>query len=175
MYFSFVRPILEYADIVWDHCEKKYSENIEKVQIKAARIVTGGIVRTPYTTLLHELNWQRLSDRRKNKRLIQMHKIHLKETPEYLQEMIPHTRAQDTGRSLRNANNTTEIFGRSETFKESFFPKTIAEYNLLDPSFRCLPTVREFKNKINPKSRIQGIHGYTVATGKPQWSTPKYA
>lgn len=154
MYFSFVRPILEYADIVWDHCGNKHSEQIEKVQRKAARIVTGGIVRTPYVTLLRELNWQRLSDRRKNKRLIQMHKIYLNETPKYLQDTIPQTRAQATGRNLRNAANTTEIFGRSETFKESFFPKTITEYNLLDPSIRCLPTVREFKNKINPKSKI---------------------
>ena len=41
MYFFFVRLILEYADIIWDNCYNYEKEAIEKVQLEAARIVTG--------------------------------------------------------------------------------------------------------------------------------------
>ena len=41
MYFSFVRPLLEYADIIWDKCYNFEKESIKKVQYEAGRIVTG--------------------------------------------------------------------------------------------------------------------------------------
>ena len=42
MYFSFIRPILEYADIIWDNNVAIINHKIESVQIEASRIVTGG-------------------------------------------------------------------------------------------------------------------------------------
>ena len=43
IYFSFVRPVLEYADIVWDNCTSYEKEELEKlnVLVLAMRIVTG--------------------------------------------------------------------------------------------------------------------------------------
>ena len=41
IYFSFIRPVLEYADIVWDNCTQYEANELEKIQIEAARIVTG--------------------------------------------------------------------------------------------------------------------------------------
>ena len=41
IYFSFIRPILEYGDVVWDNCTQQEKQDIEKIQIEAARIVTG--------------------------------------------------------------------------------------------------------------------------------------
>ena len=41
IYFFFVRPVLEYADVVWDNCTKYEENELEKIQIEAARIVTG--------------------------------------------------------------------------------------------------------------------------------------
>ena len=40
-YVSFIRPILEYANIVWDNCRQYGIDLIEKIQIEASRIVTG--------------------------------------------------------------------------------------------------------------------------------------
>ena len=42
MYFSFVRPILEYADIIWDNITEYLVNIIESIQLEAARIVRGG-------------------------------------------------------------------------------------------------------------------------------------
>ena len=41
IYFSFIRPLLEYADVVWDNCTQYEADELEKIQIEAARIVTG--------------------------------------------------------------------------------------------------------------------------------------
>jgi hypothetical protein len=42
MYFSFIRPILEYGDVIWDSNIQYLADKIEYVQIEALRIVTGG-------------------------------------------------------------------------------------------------------------------------------------
>ena len=41
IYTSFIRPILEYADVVWCNLTKYQEYELEKIQIEAARIVTG--------------------------------------------------------------------------------------------------------------------------------------
>ena len=41
IYFSFIRPILEYGDTVWDNMYEYHKEELDKIQNEAARIVTG--------------------------------------------------------------------------------------------------------------------------------------
>ena len=41
IHFSFIRPLLEYADIVWNNCIQNESLGLERIQYEAARIVTG--------------------------------------------------------------------------------------------------------------------------------------
>ena len=41
IYISFIRPLLEYADDVWDNCTQQEANELEKIQNEAARIVTG--------------------------------------------------------------------------------------------------------------------------------------
>ena len=41
IYISFIRPIFEYGDVVWDNCTQQEKHDIEKIQIEAARMVTG--------------------------------------------------------------------------------------------------------------------------------------
>ena len=45
IYISFIRPLLEYADVVWDNCTLYEVNGLEKIQLEAARIiiVTGTI------------------------------------------------------------------------------------------------------------------------------------
>ena len=41
LYIVFIRPLLEYASEVWDGCTIANSDKLEKIQLEAARIVTG--------------------------------------------------------------------------------------------------------------------------------------
>ena len=38
IYITFIRPILEYADIIWDNCTQQEKNYLEKIQLEAARI-----------------------------------------------------------------------------------------------------------------------------------------
>ena len=60
MYFSFVRPILEYADIIWDNITEYLVNKIESIQLEAARIVTGGNRLAPRYLLYKETGWEQL-------------------------------------------------------------------------------------------------------------------
>ena len=60
IYFAFIRPLLEYADVVWDDCSKYKSNELEKVQNEAARIVTGATKLVFINALLTETRWETL-------------------------------------------------------------------------------------------------------------------
>ena len=65
IYFTFIRPILEYADVVWNNCTQYEVNDIEKIQIEAARIVTGATKLVSINSLTNETGWESLSNRRK--------------------------------------------------------------------------------------------------------------
>ena len=41
MYFAYIRPLLEYSDVVWDNCSLELKKLLDAVHVEAARIVTG--------------------------------------------------------------------------------------------------------------------------------------
>ena len=64
MYTSFVRPSLEYGNVIWDNCSEMESDRLENIQRRAARILTGGIIRTPSSLLYEESGLEPLAKRR---------------------------------------------------------------------------------------------------------------
>ena len=76
-YYSLVRPHLEYACSVWDPHTQKNIQSIEKIQPRAARFVKKCNQRTPgtITSLLEELKWLSLEQRRKQTKLTNLYNI----------------------------------------------------------------------------------------------------
>ena len=64
-YLSYIRPILEYGNIIWDACTQQQSNHLESIQLDAARIITGLRRGTSHSTLYTELGWSSLAERRK--------------------------------------------------------------------------------------------------------------
>lgn len=60
-----MRPLLEYADVVWNNLTYDLVDKIEKINIEAARIVTGGIKLTSISLLYAETGWETMQNRRK--------------------------------------------------------------------------------------------------------------
>ena len=69
IYFSYIRPLLEYADVVWNNCAQYESNELEKIQNEAARIVTGATKLVSINSLLLETGWETLASRRKKHKL----------------------------------------------------------------------------------------------------------
>ena len=76
-YKGLVRPILEYGSSVWDPQSILLQDELEKVQKRAARFVTGNYVgyeTGSMTGILKQLKWESLKKRRKDSRLIMLYK-----------------------------------------------------------------------------------------------------
>ena len=63
IYTSFIRPLLEYSNVVWDNCTQYESNDLEKIQNEAARIVTGATKLTSLQSLYIENGWESLASR----------------------------------------------------------------------------------------------------------------
>ena len=65
IYNSFVRPILEYADIIYDKpCNETFKGKLEAVQYHACLAITGAIRGASRERLYRELGLETLNDRR---------------------------------------------------------------------------------------------------------------
>ena len=75
IYTSFIRPILEYEDVVWCNLTKYQEDELEKIQIEAARIVTGATKLVSHDNLYRETCWETLNSRRKQHKLTLYYKM----------------------------------------------------------------------------------------------------
>ena len=60
IYLTFIRPILEYADVVWDNCTNYEKKQLDKIQTEAARIATGATKLVSLHAFFDEVNWEPL-------------------------------------------------------------------------------------------------------------------
>lgn len=54
-YFSFIRPVLEYADRLWDNCSDREVKLLEDIQVTAARIYQ--VLEVTHPGQLYMMNW----------------------------------------------------------------------------------------------------------------------
>ena len=75
-YKGLVRAVLEYACPLWDPSGKTLQDELEKVQSRAARFVTGNynFETQSMTKILEQLKWESLKQRRKGSRFILFYK-----------------------------------------------------------------------------------------------------
>ena len=127
-YSLYVKPILEYAAVVWTPHTRCDIDKLETVQRRAARFVMSDYNRTSsITAMLHNLNWNTLYSRRRTSRLCLLYKIlhNLVDVilPEYIVPSTRFTREHDQKFILPQS--------RIDTYKFSFFPNSIRLWNNL--------------------------------------------
>jgi hypothetical protein len=91
MYLVYIRPLFEYACEVWDNWGIGYSDKLEKLQLNAARIITGLPIFTKSEYLYAETGWETLSERRYRRKLQLFFNIKSGVAPEYLRHLVPPT------------------------------------------------------------------------------------
>ena len=91
IFISYIRPLplLEYLAIIWDGCTIQDKLALEKLQNKAARIVTGLPRSTSLDNLYWECGWVYLSERSKFQKLCFMYKCNNGQVPGYISDLIP--------------------------------------------------------------------------------------
>ncbi len=129
IYVSFIRPLLEYADIVWDNCTQYEKDSVEKIQIEAARIVTGTTRLVSIEQLYAETCWETLEIRRYSHKLSLFYKMKNGIVPNYLVDILP-LEVDTTRYNLRNSNNLQTVRSRTTLYYNSFLPATTRELEL---------------------------------------------
>ena len=131
MYKVFIRPSIEYGNIIYINCTQTETEALEAVQRRAARIITGGTISAPSLCLAEELALESLETRRERNALLMFHRIANGDVPDYLQECKP-TRVADLQRyHFRHAYNFVPPRCRTVKYQKSFIPKATMLWNSL--------------------------------------------
>ena len=136
IYFSFIRPILEYGDTVWDNMYEYHKEELDKIQNDAARIVTGCTKLLSLSDLSRESGWETIRERRNKHKLILFFKMVNGLVPNYLCSLVPSTVGSNTTYNLRNSNDLAKIICRTSLYRNSFLPSAVNAWNSLPQATR---------------------------------------
>ena len=167
-YISLVRSTLEYGAVIWDPFLKTDIEKIEKIQKRAARFITVDYKsreRGCVSRMLKDLELPELQERRKQLRLIFLYKIVEGLTPaippaDYLKPIEVKRRIRATrytGFETSNIvtaheKNNSRCFAnppaKTQVYRNSFFVKTIREWNQLDETIVTAPSADAFKSRL---------------------------
>ena len=125
IYKSFVRPHLDYGDILYDQTfNNSFHERLESIQYNAALAITGARRGSSREKLYQELGFESLQQRRWYRKLCLFFKIIKNQSPKYLFELIPTARQA----YMTRHKNSVPLFNvKHDYFKNSFFPSAVIE------------------------------------------------
>ena len=141
-YKALVRPIVEYASVVWDPYTADNIQKLEMVQRRAARLVMNDYRQTSsVSNMINHLQWQPLRERRAQSRAIMMYRrVHnLVDIPNPSTQLVP---------TLQIRGHSTRFllpFARTNIYMHSFFPDAIRLWNGLPQHAVDAPSLDAFK------------------------------
>ena len=145
-YKLYVRPHLDYGDVIYHNQRIDLMNLIEQVQYKAGLIVSGYWQGTNRERLYDELGWESMSNRRWFRRLTLFYKISNGHTPSYIVDQI--TERSEMNINLRRRHSIIAPPSRTERYTNIFFPYCISHWNELDDSVKKLPSISSFKEHL---------------------------
>ena len=140
MYNALVMPYFNYCGAVWGNINKGLADKLQKLQNRAARILTFSNYDVRSSVLLDELGWERLEYVRLKQLAVTMYKIHNNLSPSYLRRIFTNTNIHS--HNLRNSElNYYVPRPRPESAKGS----PTALWNKIPSEIRNLPSLNVFK------------------------------
>jgi hypothetical protein len=133
-YQGFIELYFSYCAPLWDGLGDTLSDRLQKLQNRAAHVITRSSYDISSNLLLDQLKWNNLSVNRQKQKAILMYKTLSGQTPQY---------------SLRNSNG--ELFipkPNTNYLKRSFSYSGAFLWNNLPESFRLSPSLTTFKSSL---------------------------
>ena len=145
-YKALVRPVLEYASVVWDPNQTYLVNQIEAVQKRTARRICNDF--SPYTSassLVQKLGLEPLGTRRKKNKMTTMFKI-MNNT---IDVSLPNSITRATRNTRGHSRKLIVPKSRIDAHINSFFPSTVRLWNGLPADMVDASTLSEFVRLIS--------------------------
>ena len=155
IYKGLIEPHFDYCSVVWDGLSQQLSEKLQKLQNRAARVITKSSYNTNSSYLLNSLSWD-ISVRRTKQKANLMYKCVNKLAPNYLCNMYT-PRAfsfdfHDASQKLYLPKPRTDYLKRSFSYSGAYL------WNLLPEDIRTPKSQRNFKRRIDKWLSVLDSH-----------------
>ena len=161
IFLTFIRPPLEYGDLIWDNCTQYEKNELDKIQNDAARITTGTTKLVSLNNLYKEVGWQPLHRRRQDHKITLFYKTFNQLTRIYLSSLIPQQVNAISGHNLRNSNDIHTIRSNTSLYHTySFLTSTLRQWNSQPVEVRQLHVNSLSSFKTFLKKDLQSVPTY---------------
>ncbi len=152
VYQGLMEPYFSYCAPVWDGIGSKLSDKLQKLQNRAARVITRSSYDASSSSVLEELGCNNLYTNRKMQKAILMYKVMNNLTPMYLQELfvtrVSHYRLRDSEGKLFLPKPRTDYLKRSFSYSGASL------WNSLPESLRSSSSLSSFKRSLKTNNAI---------------------
>jgi len=163
IYNALILRYFDYCSPVWDCMSGYLSDKFQKLQNRAARVITKLPFDTSSNLLLVKLKWEKLSLRRKKQKALIMYKLIImyktlnELAPEYLQCLFTQRHVNDY--NLRNLEGKLSLpKANTSSLKRSFCYSGACLWNNLPQDLKSVGTFGKFKRGIKKVSEISDSH-----------------
>ena len=145
IYNSLVQSHFDYCSLVWGNCGKTLSN---KLQNRAARVITSSSYDVDVDSLFHNLNWKELHTQRQIQKSFMVFKSLNGLVPEYLTSKFV-TRNVSNYALRDSANNLVVPFPRTNYMKNSFSYSGATLWNSLPYNIRESSSLHQFQRLLH--------------------------
>ena len=144
IYNSLVQPHFDYYSLVWGNCGKTLSNKLQKLQNRAARVITSSNFDVDVDSLFHKLSWKDLKSQRQIQNALMVFKSLNGLVPEYPTSKF--VKRNESNYSLRDSVNELVPFPRTNDMKNSFSYSGATLWNSLPCNIRESGSLNQFKS-----------------------------
>ena len=161
IYLSYIQPHADYAAAIFGQLDDSQCKRLENVQYQAGLVVSGLPKTTGYNTVLDELGWHTLEDRRTRLRLCLLYQIINGLSPNYLNRILLESK-QVIQRVRHNTRTPLAEFnirqwGRQAYMMRSYFPVTILQWELTSNDMKNTNSTNAYKSKLKRNYSVPSI------------------
>ena len=157
IYNALILPHFDYCSPVWDGMSGCLSDKLQKLQNRAARVITQSPFDTSSNLLVAMLRWEKLSLRRKKQKALIMYKTLNELAPDYLQCLFTERHVNDY--NLRNLEGKLSLPKPNTNYlKRSFCYSGACLWNNLPQDLKSVCSIGQFKRGIKKVSEKSDSH-----------------
>ena len=149
IYNSLIQPLFDNCDIVWDNCSIAQKTRLQKLQNRAALVITQQNYDIRSYEIREQLGWVTLANRRSQHKAIMMYKVLNGAAPSYLRDLFQ-TYSTISSYSLRNSDTNVLLpKPKTEYLKKSFKFSGAKLWNELPNEIKLENSLTSFKRKVS--------------------------